>query len=106
MTDQFLTDLSEIAQWIFSTNLEQSEDQANKSLMNLETDLEHLKSRLMEFPDSGVADPFVKGIRQFSIYEGRYSIQWVTQYNQNTVTLLSITDLKYPKNLRSFQIED
>lgn len=76
-TEQFLTDLKHVSDWIYSTNLEQSEDFANKKLTDLETELNGLAQRIAEFSLSGVAHLTVADLRRFPIYDGRFNVQWI-----------------------------
>ncbi|NJM09552.1 MAG: hypothetical protein HC883_01230 [Bdellovibrionaceae bacterium] len=104
-SDQFLRDVEEAAVWILLTNLEQSESLADAKLNDFRTDLSSLRDRLKSYPESGEADD-IQGLRKFPIYEGRYSAKWIVNHAARRVTLVALSDSKYPRNLRQFQIED
>ncbi|OFZ17757.1 MAG: hypothetical protein A2Z20_02680 [Bdellovibrionales bacterium RBG_16_40_8] len=103
--DQFLKDVEEAAVWILITNLEQSESLANKKVNDLKTDLDSLRERLRSYPESGEAGE-VPGLRRFPIYEGRYSAKWIVIHSARLVTLVALSDSKYPRQLRQFHIDD
>jgi len=104
-TDQFLTDVEVAAVWILESNLEQSEEFALRKVDEFENGIEELKMRLKEFPESGEEDQ-IKGVRKFPIYSGRYSVKWVVQKPEKLVTLISLSDSKYPKRLRTIHLGD
>jgi hypothetical protein len=104
-TDRFLCDVEEAAVWILQSNLEQSENLALEKLLEFQQDIQSLKVRLREFPESGESDA-VPGLRKFPLYGGRYSAKWIVNHAQVSVTLISLADSKYPKQLRDFSFED
>jgi hypothetical protein len=104
-TGKFLKDVEEISFWILVTNIEHSENLAETKLSQLESDLAVLKNKIQKFPESG-EEVTAKGVRQSPIYDGRYSARWVVGHSKKTVTLISLLDLRYPKQLRNIQIEE
>jgi hypothetical protein len=104
-SDQFLTDVEESAVWILESNLEESEDLALRKVDEFQGEIESLKERLKDFPDSGESDT-VKGVRKFPIYKGRYSVKWIVQKTDKIITLIALSDSKYPKILRNIHLED
>ena len=104
-SDQFLKDVEEAAVWILLSNIEQSEALAEKKVDEFNDDLNALKARLQDFPESGEGDE-IKGLRRFPIYEGRYSAKWVVSHITKTATLITLSDSKYPQQLRQFQFEE
>jgi hypothetical protein len=104
-TDQFLADVEEAALWILESNLEESEDLALRKVDEFQDEIESLKERLKDFPESGESD-IVKGVRKFPIYKGRYSVKWIVQKTDKLITLIALSDSKYPKALRTIQLED
>lgn len=104
-TSQFEKEVEEISFWIFVTNIEHSESLADTKLSQLESDLAVLKSKIRKFPESG-EEITAKGVRQSPLYDGRYSARWVVDHDKKTVTLISLLDLRYPKQLRNIQTEE
>ncbi len=104
-SDQYLSDVEEAAVWILESNLNEGVEFAVSKVDKFEQELENLKSRLSQFPESGEADE-IKGLRKFPIYSGRYSLKWVVDKNAIHLTLIALTDSRYPKKLRNIQIED
>ena len=104
-SDQFLKDVEESAVWILLSNVEQSESFAENKVDEFNAELSSLKDRLQNFPESGESDD-IQGIRRFPIYGGRYSAKWIVNHVRKTVTLISISDSKYPKSLRGFQFDE
>lgn len=102
--DQFLADVEEAAVWILLSNVEQSEALAEKKVDDFHADLMSLKNRLRDFPESGESDT-IEGIRRSPIYEGRYSAKWIVNHVTKTVIFISLSDSKYPKQLRQFQFD-
>jgi hypothetical protein len=102
---QFLFELEESAIWILESNIEQSEELALRKVDEFQREIEALEERLKSFPESGECDQ-IKGVRKFPIYEGRYSVKWVVQKSEKLITLISISDSKYPKVLRNVVLED
>lgn len=97
--------MEESAVWILESNLEHSEDLAIRKVNDFQTEIEALKDRLKDFPDSGEED-LIKGVRKFPIYNGRYSVKWVVQKSNKLITLIALSDSKYPKALRNIQLDD
>ena len=104
-SDQFIYNVEEAAVWILESNFESSEEFALQKLSEFQNDIELLKERLQQFPESGEGDE-VKGVRKFPIYAGRYSVKWIVQKSERTVTLIALTDSKYPKQLKAIQLDD
>ncbi len=42
----------------------------------------------------------------FPIYNGRYSVKWVVQKSEMLITLMTLSDSKYPKALRNILLDD
>ena len=104
-SDQFIIDVEEASIWILVTNLEQSESLAEKMLEEFERNLNELKSILKRYPKIGLEENILS-IRKFPIFKGRYSAKWIVLEKQSRVILLSLTNLKYPKELRTFNLEE
>ncbi len=104
-TDNFLSDVEESALWILESNIDQSEELASRKADEFQTEIEALKIRLQRFPDSGEEDS-VKGVRKFPLYGGRYSLKWIVEHSAKRVTLIAVTDSKYPSHLRSILFEE
>ena len=104
-TGQFLKDIEEASVWILLTNIEHSENLAETKLRQLESDLAVLKNKIQKFPESG-EEVTAKGVRQSPMYDGRYSARWIVDHDKKTVTLISLLDLRYPKQLRNIPIEE
>ena len=104
-TGNFLKDVEEISFWIFVSNVEQSENLAEAKLNQLESDLVDLKKKIQNFPESG-EEVATQGVRKTSIYDGRYSVRWIVDHGKKTITLISLLDLRYPKQLRNIQTEE
>ena len=104
-TDKFLSDVEEAAVWILESNFDYSEDLAFRKLEELQIELETLKIRLQSYPETGEID-FIKGVRKFPVYDGRYSLKWIIQNTEKTVTLIALTDSRYPKNIRHIQVDE
>ncbi|MBI4403265.1 MAG: hypothetical protein HY537_03850 [Deltaproteobacteria bacterium] len=103
--DNFIADLEEAALWLYSHNLEQSRQFADRKFIELEQEINELKSHLQEMPRMGQADE-ITGLRSFPVYEGRYLVTWIIDDEASTVILLEFIDLKYPKKLRGFTFEE
>lgn len=104
-SDRFLKGVEEIAVWILLTNIEQSESLAEKKVDEFSSEIKALKARLNVFPDSGDNDN-IEGVHKFPLYNGRYSAKWIVDYAARTVSLITISDSKYPKALREIHFED
>lgn len=104
-TDRFQFDLEEAAFWLYSHNLEQSQEFADRKFLELEQEINALKNYLCKTPRMGQADE-ITGLRRFPIYEGRYSATWVIDESNKVVTLLAFQDSKYPNNLREFKFDE
>lgn len=103
-SDQFLKNVEEAAVWILESNFDQSEVMANAKVDELGAELNALKERLGDFPESGEADS-VRGLRRFPIYEGRFSAKWIVNHTSKAVVLISLADSKYPRKLRQFSLD-
>lgn len=104
LTDQFLRDVEEFAVWIFLSNIDQSEQLAEKKVDEFKSDLLVLQDRIQDFPELGEIDT-VAGIRRFPVYSGRYSVKWIVNHIKREIVLISISDSKYPKDLRHFHFD-
>ncbi len=104
-TDKFLSDVEEAAVWILESNLEFSEDFAFRKIDEFQEEIETLKERLKEFPESGEMDE-IEGVRKSPVYNGRFSLKWIFQKLAKSITLIALTDSKYPKILKHFYLED
>jgi hypothetical protein len=104
-TEKFLSDVEESAVWILESNLEFSEELAIRKVEEFQKEIEALKKRLQLYPESGESDA-IENLRKFPIYQGRYSIKWIVQKTNQTVILIALTDLRYPKALRNFELDD
>lgn len=96
---QFLKDFEEISLWILVINSDVSEDFALKQVFKLNHEIDKLVFRLSIYPESGLDDESELGTKKFPILAGRYSIRWLIQHDNRIVILLSLLDLKYPKEL-------
>lgn len=103
--DRFKEDLEEAAFWLYSHNLEQSQEFADRKFSELEQEINSLKAHLRKNPRMGQADE-ISGIRRFPLYGGRYLVTWVINENAGTLTLLEFIDSKYPKELRGFHFDE
>ncbi len=104
-TEKFQADLEDALFWLYSHNLEQSEDFADRKFLELELEINHLKIHLSETPRMGQADE-VLGLRRFPVYGGRYLVTWIIDDVASTVTLVEFIDSKYPKTLREFKFDE
>lgn len=104
-SDQFIKDVEEAAVWILVTNIEQSESLAEKKIYEFNSELNFLKNRIQNFPESGENDS-VEGVRKFPIYDGRYLAKWIVIHAEKTVIFISLSDSKYPKLLRQFAMDE
>lgn len=104
-SDQFLRDVEEAAVWILLSNIEHSESFAEAKVHEFSDGLNSLKERLKKHPESGEVD-HVQGLRKFPIYEGRYSAKWIVDPVRRSVTLVALSDSKYPRALRQFHTEE
>lgn len=102
-SDRFKAELEEAILWLYTNNLEQSQEFADKKYFELQQEVNALKTHLKRNPRMGQADD-VSGIRRFPLYGGRYLATWLIVEAQKTVTLLEFFDSKYPKPLRQFQM--
>jgi len=103
-SDQFLKDIEEAAVWILLSNIEQSETLADAKVGEFEADMNSLKERLRDFPESGESDA-IQGLRKFPIYDGRFSAKWIVNHAARSVVLITLSDSKYPRPLRQFQFD-
>jgi plasmid stabilization system protein ParE len=83
-SDKFKSDLEEAAFWLYSHNLEQSEEFADRKFAELEQEISGLKKHLSNNPRMGQADE-ISGMRRFPIYGGRFVVTWAI--NEVAVTL-------------------
>lgn len=91
--------------WLYSQNVEQSQEFADRKFLELEQEINALKNHLRKTPRMGQADE-ITGLRRFPIYEGRYSATWMIDDSKKVVTLLAFQDSKYPQNLREFKFDE
>lgn len=104
-SDRFKAELEEAVLWLYSHNLEQSQDFADQKYFELQQEVNALKNHLKRNPRMGQTDE-VSGIRRFPLYGGRYLATWLVIEAQKTAVLLEFIDSKYPKELRTFQFDD
>ncbi len=86
-TDHFQAALEDAALWPYSHNLEQSQEFADRKLLELEDEINALKNHLRNTPRMGQADE-ITGLRRFPIYEGRYFASWIVDDEAKAVILL------------------
>jgi hypothetical protein len=103
-TEKFLFDVEDSAVWILESNLEFSEAMAIRKVEEFQEEIDALKKRLQHYPESGESDA-IESLRKFPIYQGRYSVKWIVQKADQTIILIALTDLKYPKALRNFELD-
>lgn len=104
-SDQFKAELEEAALWLYTHNLEQSQEFADRKFLELERDINDLKSHLRKTPYIGQADE-VSGIRRFPLYGGRYMATWILNEDAKTLILLEFFDVKYPQKLREVHFDE
>lgn len=104
-SDQFLADVEEAAVWILESNLDEGVEFAVSKVDDFEQELEDLKSRLSQFPESGEEDD-IRGVRKLPIYSGRYSVKWIVDEGAVQLTLIALNDQRYPKKLRGVKVDD
>lgn len=105
-TDQFIKDVEDAAVWLLLTNLQdRSESFTENVVNNLKSEIDALKVRLSMLPDSGQPAE-IEGVLKFPLYKGRFSAKWIVDHANRTVTLITLADSKYPKELRNFQLND
>jgi len=104
-TDNFNTNLEDAAFWLYSHNLEQSQQFAARKFLELEQEINDLKMHLQETPRMGQADE-ITGLRRFPVYDGRYIVTWIIDDKARIVTLLEFIDSMYPRNLRGVQFDE
>jgi hypothetical protein len=102
-SDKFKVELEEAVFWLYSHNLEQSQEFADQKLIELQQEVNGVKVHLKKTPRIGQADE-ISGIRRFPLYSGRYLLTWTTDETKRLVTLLEFIDSKYPKELRHFHM--
>lgn len=102
-SDKFKVEMEEAVFWLYSHNLEQSHDFADKKLNELQQEVNGLKDHLKKTPHIGQADE-ISGVRRFPLYSGRYLVTWTTDEVKKIITLLEFIDSKYPRQLRQFQM--
>ncbi len=102
---RFIKDVEESAVWILLSNIDESESQAEKKLNEFRDSINSLKERLQDYPESGEPSN-IPGLRRFPVYQGRYSILWAVSHIAKSVTLITLSDSKYPKKLRQFQFDE
>lgn len=102
-SEKFRAEMEEAVFWLYSHNLEQSQNFADKKTLELQQEVNGLKNHLKKTPHIGQADE-VSGIRRFPLYDGRYLATWTTDQVKQLVTLLEFIDSKYPKQLRQFHM--
>lgn len=96
-SEQYFKDFEEIVLWIYLSNIEVSEDFAHKQTLKFNIEIDKLIARLMRYPESGLDEDDTIGIKRFPLYDGRYVVKWHFDHRKRIVTLLSIFDLRYPK---------
>ncbi len=63
-SDKFKAEMEEAVFWLYSHNLEQSQDFADKKALELQQEVNSLKTHLKKTPRIGQADE-ISGIRRF-----------------------------------------
>lgn len=104
-SDQFKIQLEEAILWLYSHNLEQSQEFADKKYLELQHEVNSLKNHLHRNPRMGQTDD-VSGLRRFPLYGGRFLATWLTIDAQKSVVLLEFIDSKYPKQMREFHMTE
>lgn len=104
-TLRFKQDLEEATMWLYSHNMEQSQEFADQKFLELGQEINSLKTHLKKNPNMGQADE-ISGIRRFPVYGGRYVITWIINENVKSLTLLEFIDSKNPKELRAFYFDE
>ena len=104
-SDRFRVEMEEAVFWLYSHNLEQSEEFADRKHFELLREVTALKSHLKRNPRMGQADD-VSEIRRFPLYSGRYWATWILIEARKTAILLEFIDSKYPKELRQVDLDD
>ena len=102
-SERFKIEMEDAIFWLYSHNLEQSLDFADKKSNELQQEVNGLKVHLQKTPHIGQADE-ISGVRRFPLYDGRYLATWTTDEEKKIVTLLEFIDSKYPRQLRQFQM--
>lgn len=102
-SEKFRVEMEEAVFWLYSHNLEQSQDFADQKALELQQEVNGLKNHLKKTPRIGQADE-ISGIRRFPLYDGRFLATWTIDQVKKLVTLLEFIDSKYPKQLRQFQM--
>ncbi|MGZ3772714.1 MAG: hypothetical protein ACXVCY_07610 [Pseudobdellovibrionaceae bacterium] len=107
---EFLNNLEEAVDWLYSHNEQQSIEFANKKKAQFENEVNTLKDRLSTNPYSIGTEILAKvpAYRKISIYGGRYQAEWTINDSKKEVNLLRLKDLVYPAELRykEFHLED
>jgi hypothetical protein len=104
-TDKFKSQLEEAVLWLYSFNIEQSEEFADKKYFELQSEINTLKANLKRNPRMGQLD-VVSGLRRFPVYDGRFVMTWLLLEAQKSVLILEFNDSKYPKQLRQFHMSE
>lgn len=104
-SDRFKIELEDAVLWLYSHNLEQSQEFADQKYFELQQEVNSLKNHLKRNPHMGQADE-VSGIRRFPLYGGRFLATWLVIDAQRTAILLEFIDSKYPRELRQFHWDD
>lgn len=102
-SDKFKVEMEEAVFWLYSHNLEQSQEFADKKSLELQQEVDGIKVHLKKTPSIGQAED-VSGVRRFPLYSGRYLVTWTTDELKKLVTLLEFIDSKYPRQLREFHM--
>ena len=102
-SQRFKTEMEEAVFWLYSHNLELSQEFADKKSLELQQEVDGLKGHLKKTPRIGQSDE-ISGLRRFPLYSGRYSVTWTTDETKRLVTLLEFMDSKYPQLLRHVQM--
>ena len=102
-SDKFKVEMEEAVFWLYSHNLESTEEFADKKSRELQQEVNGIKAHLKKTPRFGQADE-ISGVRRFPLYDGRYLVTWTTDESKKLITLLQFIDSKYPRQLRQFQM--
>ncbi len=104
-TDQFKMQMEEAVAWLYSHNLETSQEFADKKLFELQQEVDELKNHLRKTPSMGQLDD-LRGTRRFPLYDGHFAATWLFNEKSRSVALLEFIDSKYPRELRSILFDE
>lgn len=99
-SDRFKNELEVSILWLYSHNLELSQEFADQKYFELQHEVNTLKNHLKRNPRMGQADE-VSGIRRFPLHGGRYLATWLVIEAQKTAILLESLTRNIQKNCGS-----